>query len=349
MTYAPSGAVVAAPTTSLPGEARRRTATGTIATAGCAMPRSRCARSSPSATTRRPSAFWAGCCTPRASPGRGCRCVYDVFGEAHLPERELPHLAGYAGSRPVRIGNDAHGQLQLDVYGEVLDAVARSSRRGGRLDRDTARLLDGLGPHRLPALARARRGHLGRARRAASTTPTRRCCAGSRSTGCWRCTSRPDCRLPPTGSAPSATRSGPRSRRTDTTRGLAELYPHLRRRDAGCQPAHPAAVWLHRRDAPAHARRPARGSTSASGRDGLVHRYAADTDDGLPPGEGAFGICSFWAVECQARGGRPAGARRRRSSGCSATPTTWACSRRRSTRTPARRWGTFPRRSRTSA
>jgi GH15 family glucan-1,4-alpha-glucosidase len=37
--------------------------------------------------------------------------VYDVFGEARLPERELPHLAGCAASRPVRIGNDAHRQL----------------------------------------------------------------------------------------------------------------------------------------------------------------------------------------------------------------------------------------------
>ena len=41
-------------------------------------------------------------------------------------------------------------------------------------------------------------------------------------------------------------------------------------------------------------------------RDGLVYRY--QTDDGLPPGEGAFGICSFWAVECRAKGGDVAGA-----------------------------------------
>jgi GH15 family glucan-1,4-alpha-glucosidase len=45
-------------------------------------------------------------------------------------------------------------------------------------------------------------------------------------------------------------------------------------------------------------------------RDGLVYRYETGTDDGLPPGEGAFGICSFWAVECVARGGNVGAATR---------------------------------------
>jgi GH15 family glucan-1,4-alpha-glucosidase len=44
------------------------------------------------------------------------------------------------------------------------------------------------------------------------------------------------------------------------------------------------------------------------GHDGLISRYAETTHDGLPAGEGAFGICSFWAVECRARGGDLAGA-----------------------------------------
>jgi GH15 family glucan-1,4-alpha-glucosidase len=45
-------------------------------------------------------------------------------------------------------------------------------------------------------------------------------------------------------------------------------------------------------------------------RDELVYRYETGTDDGLPPGEGAFGICSFWAVECVAHGGNVEGAAR---------------------------------------
>jgi GH15 family glucan-1,4-alpha-glucosidase len=49
--------------------------------------------------------------------------MYGIDGRSTLTEEELPHLDGYRGSRPVRIGNGAHGQLQLDIYGELLDAV----------------------------------------------------------------------------------------------------------------------------------------------------------------------------------------------------------------------------------
>jgi GH15 family glucan-1,4-alpha-glucosidase len=49
--------------------------------------------------------------------------MYGIDGRSELDEFELPHLEGYRGSRPVRIGNGAHGQLQLDIYGELMDAV----------------------------------------------------------------------------------------------------------------------------------------------------------------------------------------------------------------------------------
>ncbi len=56
--------------------------------------------------------------------------MYGVAGERRLTEFELPELPGYEGSRPVRIGNAASEQLQLDVYGEVLDALYQARCRG---------------------------------------------------------------------------------------------------------------------------------------------------------------------------------------------------------------------------
>jgi GH15 family glucan-1,4-alpha-glucosidase len=56
--------------------------------------------------------------------------MYGVAGERRLSEWEVPWLRGYEGSQPVRIGNEASGQLQLDVFGEVMDAL-HQARLGG--------------------------------------------------------------------------------------------------------------------------------------------------------------------------------------------------------------------------
>ncbi len=56
--------------------------------------------------------------------------MYGVAGERRLTEFELPELPGYEGSQPVHVGNAAHNQLQLDVYGEVLDAMYQARCRG---------------------------------------------------------------------------------------------------------------------------------------------------------------------------------------------------------------------------
>ena len=56
--------------------------------------------------------------------------MYGITGERRLWEWEVPWLQGYEGSKPVRVGNAAHGQLQLDVFGELLDALYQA-RRGG--------------------------------------------------------------------------------------------------------------------------------------------------------------------------------------------------------------------------
>ncbi len=60
--------------------------------------------------------------------------MYGLRGEEKLPEEELGHLEGYRGSRPVRIGNDAAGQRQHDIYGEVMDAALRLADYVGRID-----------------------------------------------------------------------------------------------------------------------------------------------------------------------------------------------------------------------
>jgi GH15 family glucan-1,4-alpha-glucosidase len=71
--------------------------------------------------------------------------MYDIFCENRLPECELDHLEDCRGSRPVRVGNAAHQQLQLDVYGSVIQAVHEYVLWGGELDRGKARALARFG------------------------------------------------------------------------------------------------------------------------------------------------------------------------------------------------------------
>jgi len=70
--------------------------------------------------------------------------MYGPSGERTLPEFELPWLAGYEGSRPVRIGNAASKQLQLDVYGEVVDAMYQTRCKGIRPSADAWRVENAL-------------------------------------------------------------------------------------------------------------------------------------------------------------------------------------------------------------
>ncbi|MFL6314211.1 MAG: glycoside hydrolase family 15 protein [Terriglobales bacterium] len=75
------------------------------------------------------------------------RVMYDVFGGIAPRESELDFLGGYFGSRPVRIGNGARHQLQLDIYGEVIEATAQYANVQGTLDRATQKVLIGLGKY----------------------------------------------------------------------------------------------------------------------------------------------------------------------------------------------------------
>ncbi len=129
LTYAPTGGLVAAPTTSLPewiGGPRNwdyrfcwlRDATLTLL-------------SLMDAGFQEEAAAWREWLL-RAVAGtpEKLQVMYGVAGERRLDETTLPWLAGYEGSVPVRLGNAAAAQLQLDVYGEVMDALYQSRQCG---------------------------------------------------------------------------------------------------------------------------------------------------------------------------------------------------------------------------
>jgi GH15 family glucan-1,4-alpha-glucosidase len=124
-TYAPTGAMVAAPTCSLPeavGGTRnwdyRYAWLRDSAFTAFAFQRLGFVREA------QQFAHWLADRCRETDPGDPqLQIVYAIDGGRDLAERELTHLEGYAGSRPVRIGNGAHDQLQLDVYGELMDAV----------------------------------------------------------------------------------------------------------------------------------------------------------------------------------------------------------------------------------
>lgn len=137
LTYAPTGAIVAAPTTSLPapiGGVRNwdyrytwiRDASFTL----YGLMRI--------GFTDEAYAFmrWLWARVHEAEKDGSLQVMYSIEGRHDLVEQALDHLEGHRGSRPVRIGNGAYRQLQLDIYGELMDAVYLYNKHGNPIGYD---------------------------------------------------------------------------------------------------------------------------------------------------------------------------------------------------------------------
>jgi GH15 family glucan-1,4-alpha-glucosidase len=302
LVYHPTGALVAAPTTSLPEEVGGernwdyryswlRDAAFTIyslMTLGF---------------LEESAAFmdWIQKRCEQASSERDLMIMYSIDGEEHIPEVLLDHLEGYRGSRPVRIGNNAVGQRQIDVYGELMDSVYLFNRetpisydlwvllarrlewlekhwhepdegiwevRGPRQRFTYSALMTWVAFDRAQRLARDRGlpGPVERWRRQAGAAYK------FVQQSCW-----------------------------DPTAGAYMMYPGSAHLDASVL-VMPIVQFSGPTDPRFLSTLDRMGEELVS--DSLVHRYAITGHDGLSGQEGTFNLCSFWYVDALTRAGR---------------------------------------------
>ncbi|HEY6835737.1 MAG TPA: glycoside hydrolase family 15 protein [Gaiellaceae bacterium] len=296
LVYAPSGAIVAAPTASLPewiGGGRNwdyrftwvRDASWTLdALIRLGM------------DDEAHAFFWWLMHASRITQPR-FQILYKLDGSTHAKERELDELAGYRGSAPVRVGNGAADQIQLDVYGAVLEAIWLYAEDVGHVDGDTgkeiAKVADYVTEHwRDPDSGiwevRAETTHFTQSKAL-----------------CWVALDRA-CKLAERGIIPDRSdrwrasaeeiRRFVDSKGWDEERGSYVRAPDLRELDASL-----LTMAILAYEEPENER--LRGTVAAIERElregPFVYRYRGE--DGVTGEEGAFLTCSFWLVDALAR------------------------------------------------
>ncbi len=305
LTYVPTGGIVAAPTTSLPeqlGGVRNwdyrfcwlRDATFTLNALLLA------------GYTDEAEAWREWLLRAVAGSPADMQILYSVTGERRLEELELDWLPGYGGAVPVRIGNAAASQFQLDVYGEVMDTL-HLARAAGLAEaphvwRIQRALLDFLcnqwqEPDEGIWEVRGPRQHFTHSKVMAWVAFDRAVKAVERfglpgPVAVWR-----------------ENRDAIHAQVCErgVRRRAQQLHAVLRRDERRCQPAADPAGRLPAAGRSARDRHRSRRSSANCCDDGLLLRYRTESGvDDLPPGEGAFLPCSFWLADCMAVTGRRA-------------------------------------------
>jgi GH15 family glucan-1,4-alpha-glucosidase len=234
--------------------------------------------------------------------------MYDLYGETKLDEYELPHLSGYRGAKPVRVGNAAHDQLQLDVYGELMETVVRYVDAGGTLDPVERSMLCGVGRQLLKLWRLPDQGIWETRREPRFHTYSKAMCwvALDRLRGLAE-------RFPMPIERAGLDRACGEIRAEIEERGYSEKvgsyvgYYGGEEADASllllarygyCKPGDPRMEGTYRL------------IERTLGESGLIHRYPDDTRyDGIAAPENAFAPCNFWAAEYLANAGHDADAR----------------------------------------
>lgn len=230
--------------------------------------------------------------------------LYAIDGRQELPETELTHLAGHGGAQPVRIGNGAYDQVQLDIFGELMDAVYLVNKYGEAISHEgwkhTVEVVDqvcetwqseDVGIWEM----RGEQHHFLHSRLM-----------------CWVAVDRA-IRLASKRSLPA-----PFARWDQTRQAIyADIWENFWNEERGHFVQHiggtaldgsmllmPLVRFVSAKDPRWLATLEAIEKTLV--RDGMVYRYRNDDSqiDGLAGTEGAFAACSFWYVECLARAGQ---------------------------------------------